>query len=114
MRRGLAFVLAGALAVAACGGGATPTPEPSPSVTPAPTDIYAQSPSPSDAASTAPDASAAPSAPVGGKTYTVKKNDTMWAISQKLGVALDKLIAANPTVDPTKMRIGSVLVIPPK
>jgi LysM repeat protein len=114
MRRGLAFVLAGALAVAACGGGATPTPEPSPSVTPAPTDIYAQSPSPSDAASTAPDASAAPSARVGGKTYTVKKNDTMWAISQKLGITLAALIAANPTVDPTKMRIGAVLVIPPK
>ncbi len=114
MRRGLAFVLAGTLAVAACGGGATPTPSSSPAATPASSDIFAPSPSPSDAASTAPDASAAPSAPVGGKTYTVKKNDTMWAISQKLGVALDKLIAANPTVDPTKMRIGAVLVIPPK
>jgi LysM repeat protein len=114
MRRGLAFVLAGALAVAACGGGATPTSEPSPSLTTAPTDIYAQSPGPSGAASTAPDASAGPSAPVGAKTYTVKKNDTMWAISQKLGITLAALIAANPTVDPTKMRIGAVLVIPPK
>jgi LysM repeat protein len=114
MRRRLAFVLAGAFAVAACGGGATPTPAPSPSVTPAPTDIYAQSPSPSEAASTAPEGSAAPSAPVGGKTYTIKKGDTMWALSQKFGVTLDALQAANPTVDATKMRIGSVLVIPAK
>jgi LysM repeat protein len=38
----------------------------------------------------------------------------MWAISQKLGITLAALIAANPTVDPTKMRIGAVLVIPPK
>ena len=114
MRRRLAFVLAGAFAVAACGGGPTPTPAPSPSVTPAPTDIYAQSPAPSEAASIAPDVSAAPSTPTGGKTYTVKANDTMWAISQKLGVTLSALKAANPTVDPTKMRIGSVLVVPAK
>jgi LysM repeat protein len=114
MRRRLAFVLAGALAVAACGGGATPTPAPSPSVTPAPTDIYAQSPGPSEVASTAPEASASPGAATGGTTYTVKKGDTMWAISQKLGVTVNALQAANPTVDPTKMRIGSVLVIPSK
>ena len=114
MRRRLAFVLAGALAVAACGGGATPTPAPSPSVTPAPTDIYAQSPAPSEAPSIAPDASAEPSAVTGGTTYTVKAKDTMWAISQKFGVTIAALKAANPTVDPTKMRIGSVLVIPSK
>lgn len=114
MRRRLAFVLAGALAVAACGGGATPTPAPSPSATPVPTDIYAQSPAPSEAASAEPVASAGPSVPTGGKTYTVKKDDTMWALSQKFGVTLEALMKANPTVDPTKMRIGSVLIIPPK
>jgi len=50
----------------------------------------------------------------GGTTYTVKAKDTMWAISQKFGVTIAALKAANPTVDPTKMRIGSVLVIPSK
>jgi LysM repeat protein len=114
MRRRLGFLLAGALMVAACGGGATVTPQPSPSVTPVPTNIYSQTPVPSEAASLAPEASAAPTTPAGGTTYTVKANDTMWAVSQKLGVTLAALKAANPTVDPAKMRIGSVLIIPPK
>lgn len=112
MRHRLAILLAGALIVAACGGGATPTPEPSPVVTPAPTDIFAQSPAPSEVASPAPDVSTAPTTPVA--TYTVKAGDTMWAISQKLGITLKALKDANPTVDPTKMPIGSVLIIPPK
>ncbi len=114
MRHRLAILLAGALLVAACGGGATPTPEPSPVVTPAPTDIFAQSPAPSEVASPAPNASAAPTTPVNGTTYTVKAGDTMWAISQKLGITVKALKVANPTVDPAKMRIGSVLIIPPK
>lgn len=114
MRRRLAFLLAGALLVAACGGGATPTPAPSPSIAPSPTDIFTQTPVPSEAASPGPEASAEPSTPVGGTTYTVKAGDTMWAISQRLGITVDALKAANPKVDPTKMRIGSVLVIPPK
>ena len=74
----------------------------------------AQSPVPSEAASPAPEASASPGAVTGGTTYTVKAKDTMWAISQKFGVTIAALKAANPTVDPTKMRIGSVLVIPSK
>ena len=114
MRRRLGFLLAGALMVAACGGGATVTPQPSPSVAPSPTDIYSQTPAPSEAASLAPAASVEPTTPAGGTTYTVKAKDTMWAISQKLGVTLVALKAANPTVDPAKMRIGSVLIIPPK
>jgi len=114
MRRRLAFVLAGALAVAACGGGATPTPVPSPSVTPAPTDVFAQSPVPSEVASPAPEASAAPSAKTGGTTYTVKAGDLMINIAKKFGITVIALKAANPTVDPTKMRVGSVLIIPPK
>ena len=114
MQRRLAFLLAGALIVTACGGGDTPTPQPSPSTTPVPTDIFSETPVPSAAASLAPDASAVPSSPVGGTTYKVKANDTMWAISREFGVTLAALQAANPTVDPAKMRIGSILVIPPK
>lgn len=114
MRSRLGFLLAGALIVGACGGGATTTPKPSPSVTPVPSVIFTESPAPSDAASLAPAASVEPTTPAGGTTYTVVAKDTMWAISQKLGVTLAALTAANPTVDPTKMRIGSVLIIPPK
>ena len=114
MRRRLAFLLAGALVVAACGGGATPTPESSPSPTPAPTDIFAQSPAPSVEASPAPAVSTEPGTSAGGTTYKVKAGDTMWAIAQKLGISLSALKDANPTVDPTKMQIGSELIIPPK
>ena len=113
MQRRLAFLLAGTLLVAACGG-TTTTPAPSPSPTSAPTDLYAQSPAPSEAASTAPEASAAPTTPAGSTTYKVKAGDTMWAISQKLGISLSALKAANPTIDPTKMKIGEILNIPPQ
>lgn len=114
MRSRLGFLLAGALIVGACGGEATTTPKPSPSVTPVPSDIFAESPSPSDGASLAPEASVEPTTPADGTTYTVKAKDTMWAIAQKLGVTLAALKAANPAVDPAKMQIGSVLIIPPK
>jgi LysM repeat protein len=114
MRHRLAILLAGALIVAACGGGTTPSPEPSPVVTPAPTDIFAQTPAPSELATLAPDVSAAPTTPVDGTTYTVKAGDIMITIAKKFGVTVAALKAANPTVDPTKMRIGSVLIIPPK
>jgi LysM repeat protein len=114
MRRRLAFLLAGALIVSACGGGATPTPAPSASITPAPSDIFAPSPAPTEAASLEPEASAEPSTAAGGTTYTVKAGDNMIKIAKKFGVTVVALKAANPTVEPTKMRIGSVLVIPPK
>jgi LysM repeat protein len=36
----------------------------------------------------------------------------MWEIAEKFGVPLKALKAANPDVDPTTMRVGTVLVIP--
>jgi len=114
MRRRLAFLLAGALVVAACGGGATPTPAPLSSPTPAPTDIFAQSPAPSMVASSAPAASAEPGTSASGTTYKVKPGDNMIKIAAKYGIKVAALKAANPTVDPTKMQVGSELIIPPK
>jgi LysM repeat protein len=114
MRRRLAFLLAGALVVAACGGGATPTPAPLSSPTPAPTDIFAQSPAPSVVASSAPAASAEPGTSASGTTYKVKPGDIMINIAKKFGITVAALKQANPTVDPTKMQVGSELIIPPK
>src|SRR5688572_6518528 len=34
-----------------------------------------------------------------GKTHTVKSGDTLWAIAQKNGLSLQKLIAANPQIE---------------
>ena len=109
MRRRLAFLLVTLGLVAACGGGATPTPAPTEAPTPAPTDVFAPSAEPTAAPSGAPTATKKPAT---AKTYTVKKGDTMWAIAEKFGVSLTALKAANPDVEPTKMRVGTVLVIP--
>jgi LysM repeat protein len=45
-------------------------------------------------------------------TYTIVEGDTLNAISQKYGVSLDDLMAANPGVSPTSLTIGTVLTIP--
>ncbi|MED4841532.1 GH25 family lysozyme [Weizmannia sp. CD-2023] len=45
-------------------------------------------------------------------TYTVKKGDTLSEIAVKFGVSLSALQKANPKVIPTKMQIGTKLVIP--
>ncbi len=105
MRRRIAILLVTLGLVAACGGGGTPTPAPTPEPTPSPTDIFVESPEPTAVPTAAP-------TPGAGSTYTVKAGDTMWGIAQKLGISLAALKAANPKVDPTTMRVGTVLVIP--
>ena len=115
MRRRLALLLASASLIIGCGGGATPTPLPTNEATPTPTptEIFNESPAPSEIVEPTPTPEAT-ATPVAGSTYTVKKNDTMWAIAKKFGITVEALRAANPKVVPTKMRIGTVLVIPPK
>ena len=48
----------------------------------------------------------------GGAEYTVAKGDSLAKIAKKSGVTLKALEAANPTVVPTKLKIGQKLVIP--
>jgi tetratricopeptide (TPR) repeat protein len=50
-----------------------------------------------------------PNAP---RTYKVQPGDTMSAISRRSGIKLSALLAANPDVDPKKMRIGQILNLP--
>ena len=51
-------------------------------------------------------------APVAGSEYTVAKGDSLAKIAKKNGVTLKALQAANPTVVPTKLKIGQKLTIP--
>lgn len=46
------------------------------------------------------------------KTHSVKGGETPMAIARKYGVKLDSLMAANPGLDPRRMRVGQVLNIP--
>lgn len=58
------------------------------------------------------DASADPSG--GESTYTVKAGDTPYSIALAFGVSTGDLMNLNDIVDPTDLRIGTVLRIPAK
>ena len=47
-----------------------------------------------------------------GTEYVVVKGDTLGKIAKKNGVTLKALEAANPDVDPTKLKVGQKLTIP--
>jgi len=49
-------------------------------------------------------------APVG--TYSVKSGDTPRAIARKYGVSVDALMAANPGLNPKRLKIGQSITIP--
>jgi tetratricopeptide (TPR) repeat protein len=53
----------------------------------------------------------APRSP-GSRTYVVQSRDTFAAISRKFNVRLDALTAANPGIDPRKLRSGQTVNIP--
>jgi len=44
--------------------------------------------------------------------HTIVAGDTFWALSQKYGVPLDSILAANPGVIPEQLQIGQVVKIP--
>jgi cell wall-associated NlpC family hydrolase len=44
--------------------------------------------------------------------YTIKKNDTLWLISQKYNISLSSLLAVNPKIDPNNLLIGSTVTLP--
>jgi len=47
-----------------------------------------------------------------GRTYSVKSGETLVGISRKYGISLNALQAANPGVEPRRLRVGAVLNIP--
>lgn len=54
-----------------------------------------------------------PGASSNGKTYTVQSGDTMWKISQRLGVSYNSLIKSNPQIkNPSMIYIGESINVP--
>ena len=53
-----------------------------------------------------------PKARPSGKTYSVRKGDTLRSIAQRLGVPERDLTDVNPSVDSTRLSIGQTLRIP--
>jgi len=49
---------------------------------------------------------------VAGRTHTVQSGETLFAIARKYGVKLDALLAANPGLDPKRLKVGQTLNVP--
>ena len=61
------------------------------------------------------EASVAPTTPAGGRTHTVKAGDNLYRLAIQYygdGKQSKKILDANPGLDPNKMKIGQVIVIP--
>jgi LysM repeat protein len=91
------------------------TPKPAPVATPPPkpASVATLPPKPT-APPTAPSKEEAPPAPANSNTYTVAKGDNPYSIAKKLHVSYNELIAINEIKDPTRVRIGQKLKIPPR
>lgn len=85
-------------ATATLPGQLTPYPSATASITPSPTSADTPTPLPSPTPT-----------PI---TYTVKKGDDLYGIAIRFKVSLQDLLAANPTVTPNLMSVGTVLIIP--
>jgi len=48
----------------------------------------------------------------GGGYYTIRKGDTLYSVARRHGVEWRDILEANPSLNPRKMRTGTVLVIP--
>ena len=50
--------------------------------------------------------------PAGGAEYTIQSGDTLGKVAKDFGISLDKLLGANPGVQPRYLRVGQTIVIP--
>ena len=72
-----------------------------------PTSSSSSTPAPSGSGETT-----ASSVPAGGAEYTIQSGDTLGKVAAQFGISLDKLLSANPGVQPRYLRVGQVIVIP--
>jgi len=54
----------------------------------------------------------APEASAAGRVHTVESGDSLWAISRKYGVSVQKIQEANSLADPGRLTIGQQIRIP--
>jgi hypothetical protein len=81
---------------------------PSAAVTPAPSEVPQPSPvAPSPAAVQSPSAT-----PISGRTYTVRRGDTLVAIAARFGTTTQVLVQLNGITNPGLIRVGQVLQLP--
>jgi len=46
--------------------------------------------------------------------HVVQSGESLWSIARQYGVAVDDLILVNNLVDPSHLRVGTKLLIPPR
>lgn len=50
--------------------------------------------------------------PVGLRTYTIQKGDTLWHLSQRYCTTVESIMTLNPGLNPNNLRVGQTIWIP--
>jgi LysM repeat protein len=50
--------------------------------------------------------------PAGTTAYTIKAGDTLWALARRYNTTVEAIMAANPGIMPTSLRVGQIICIP--
>ena len=108
----LCFCVVFLLAGCAAGEARLPTIVPLPSDTPSITHTPSTVPLPTNTLAPAPTLAPTLTPTPAPVTYTVTDTDDMFGVALRFGVSLDALKAANPSVIPNLMSVGTVLIIP--
>ena len=45
-------------------------------------------------------------------TYSIRNNDTLFSIANRYNTTINRIIAANPSINPNNLRIGQKVIIP--
>jgi len=104
-------------------GGAAPatkpaTPAPEPVITRSPAPVPSGPPTRKESVSPAPTVrTGQPSAAAAAIKYTIAENDSLWSIAEEYfgdGNLWPKIKAANPGLDENSLKVGQVILLPPK